>query len=200
MPNILITIQEYNPFYSLTYNLAKGDTDKNGEFEIDWIVRPDSLEKEFDIQAVYDFNEGRYPSSKLQKMDVLIYLSSLTLDEIPQSAEIGETIFFTGKLELESGSTEGHVVYIKDEDPFDTDDLLATAYVESDGSFSANWLVMNTDDDRVSDIYAVFEGAGYYARSTTCDIGTTSTFNLTRYVLDKFTCLLFNFLYRNLFC
>ena len=39
--------------------------------------------------------------------------------------------------------------------------------------FSADWFVINVDDDRVADVYAVFEGMGIYNRVTTCDLHAT---------------------------
>ena len=107
-------------------------------------------------------------------------VASISLDPLPTSAEIGERLTFTGTLTdmmltpsgwvpSETGNMEGYIVYIKDEDPLDADDLLTTAYVNSDGKFSADWFVMNVDSDRVVDVYAVFEGGGFYHRVTTCD-------------------------------
>jgi len=156
-------------------------TDENGEFSASWLA----INRQFDsavpttIRAKYQTpptETGSYfaPESNRVVFHVKKLLSEISLDPLPASAEIGETLFFTGKLELASGNPEGYIVYIKDEDPLESDDLLATAYVESDGSFFANWIVTNTDSDRIVDVYAVFEGANIYWRVTTCDIGITN--------------------------
>jgi len=161
--------------------IAIAYTDENGEFSASWLA----INRQFDsavpttIRAKYQTpptETGSYfaPVSNKIVFHVKKLSAEISLDPLPASAEIGEMLFFTGKLELSSGNPEGYVVYIKDEDPFESDDLLATAYVESDGSFSANWLVTNTDSDRITDVYAVFEGADIYWRVTTCDIGITN--------------------------
>lgn len=158
-------------------SLVSGFTNSQGRFSIPWTVKAVDIEKDLDIKAkfVIDPVVGSYLTTKNQKMTVLRGDSSITLNQFPKSAEIGQSLIFSGTLQLQYGSTEGHVVYIKDEDPLESDDLLATGYVNSDGSYSANWIVTNVDDDRIADIYVVFEGANTYHRVTTCDIGHTST-------------------------
>jgi len=178
-PNVEIIIYE-NKFGDADPVLVTTYTDSNGEFSASWIAKTsDDIDSDGTaIQAKYTslpFESGGYNEQVSVKQTVQIkkLLSEISLDPLPKSTEIGEMLFFTGKLGLESGSPEGYIVYIKDEDPYDADDLLATAYVESDGSFSANWIVTNTDDDRVTDVYAVFEGDDLYWRVTTCDKGIT---------------------------
>ena len=85
----------------------------------------------------------------------------------------GELVEFSGTLKLDGGSPEGAVVYIKDEDRLSGDELLAVAYVDGGGRFSAHWLADYTDFDNTVDIYAVFEGDEDFARLTTCDAGPT---------------------------
>ena len=80
----------------------------------------------------------------------------LTLDRFPSSGKVGELITFTGTLKLNNASPEGEVVYIKDKDTGNPDDLLTTAYVESNGKFSASWIVKKIDPDNDLEIYAVF--------------------------------------------
>src|SRR3990172_1102717 len=77
---------------------------------------------------------------------------------------------------MEIPNINAHVVYIKDEDTLNPDDLLTTAYVRSDGTFSATWFVDNVDADGVADIYAVFEGDETFYRLTTCYSGPTLAF------------------------
>ena len=90
------------------------------------------------------------------------------MNPFPQTIDYGEQVIFSGTVKLEKGSPEGFVVYIKDEDPF-ADDLMATAYVNRDGSFTANWSVTYVDADAIADVYAVLEATELYYRSTTCD-------------------------------
>ena len=47
--------------------------------------------------------------------------------------------------------------------------FLATAYVNANGKFSANWSVSDVDADGIADVYAVLEAKEIYYRSTTCD-------------------------------
>jgi len=99
----------------------------------------------------------------------------LTLDRFPSSGKVGELITFTGTLKLNKVSSEGAIVYIMDRDTQNTDDLLTTAYVESNGRYSANWIVANTDQDNDLEIYAVFEGNDVLKRLTTCDNESTTS-------------------------
>jgi len=178
-PNVEIIIYE-NKFGDTDSILVTTFTNTNGEFSVPWVAKTyDSIDSDgTTIQAKFTSlptESGLHyePVSEKQTIQIKRLLAELYLDPLPASAEIGEMLFFTGKLGLESGNTEGYVVYIKDEDPYESDDLLATGYVESDGSFSANWIVTKTDDDRTTDVYAVFEGADIYWRVTTCDQGIT---------------------------
>ena len=93
--------------------------------------------------------------------------SSITLDPVPDSAYAGDRVEFTGTLHLDGRSPEGVIVYIKDEDAFSGDDLLASAYVDGAGRFAAYWITSDVDPDHIVDVYAVFEGdhASWGARS-----------------------------------
>ena len=154
--------------------LAWGYTDQNGEFAIPWDVDGGYLEVDFDVYAKFD-GDGTYGHARSynQVISVLRYGGSISLDPINPSAMVGELVEFSGTLRLDGGSPEGAVVYIKDEDPLSGDELLAVAYVDGSGRFSAHWLADYTDVDDTVDIYAVFEGDEDLARLTTCDAGPT---------------------------
>lgn len=157
--------------------LALGRTDSNGEFSIPWKVSAGLIERDFEIYAVFEGDsEFVKARSYTQKMRVEKMSGSITLDPIPSTAKIGEAIIFSGTLRLASGNTEGAIVYIQDEDRGNPDDLLATAYVDRNGRFSANWFVSDTDPDNTIDIYAVYEGDSKNYRLTTCDSGPTRSF------------------------
>ncbi len=172
-PNALVMIYEDDPLIT-DDRLAYGKTDSNGNFKLTWNVNTGLIEKDFDIYAVFDgdslYDRARSPN---QTVSILKYGGSIQLDPIPSSAKIGEPITFSGSLSLEGHSSEGAIVYIKDEDTLNPDDLLATAYVGTDGRFSANWFATNVDEDNEADIYAVFEGTGIFYRLTTCDSNPT---------------------------
>ncbi|MBI5377198.1 MAG: hypothetical protein HZA82_01035, partial [Thaumarchaeota archaeon] len=107
-----------------------------------------------------------------------VVIPHIVLDPLPSSVNAGNIVTFSGTLYL-SDIPQGAIVYIKDEDPFDSDDLLTSAYVQSNGRFSVNWISKNVDVDRVADIYAVFEGFyPNYPRLATCDSSCTDTIKL----------------------
>ena len=160
-------------------SLAKGYTDSQGYFSISWIASQGIL-KEKTIE-VFAFFSGRgsvnyASSSDVQELYVKKYASSITLDYFPSQVNIGDEIVFTGKVTVEQGDIENYVIYIKDEDLGNPDDLMATGILNQDGTFVASWRVVNTDDDEITDVYAVFEGGERYKRSTTCDYGNTSDY------------------------
>ena len=153
--------------------LASGLTDQYGKFSIKWRADAATFETEFDIYAIF---EGSYSYKKdrtnNQYMDVFERSKidgSITLDPFPRTAKVGQEVTFSGTLKLNSGSPTGAAVYIKDEDSFSRDELLVTAYVESNGRFSATWIAEHTDFDSTIDIFAVFEGDSRYYRQTTCN-------------------------------
>ena len=173
--NALVKIFEDDP--GPDERLGSGKTDSNGRFSIPWKVGAGLVETDFDIYAVYDGDSNyKRDRSVNQTLSVYKHEGNITLDSFPSSARIGEQIIFTGTLSLDNHSPEGAIVYIKDEDTLNPDDLLATGYVGKDGRFSANWFVTNVDADDIADIYAVFEGNDVFYRLTTCDGGATKSF------------------------
>ena len=136
--------------------LARGSTGHTGMFAIPWTVKAGLVETEFDIYAKFDGNSRYYSDrSSNQYMDVYKRGGSITLNPIPASAELGEVIAISGTLVLDGRGTEGAVVYIKDEDTLNPDDLLASAYVDAAGRFSTSWVVADVDPDYTIDIQAV---------------------------------------------
>lgn len=155
--------------------LGSGATGSEGTFSVTWRADTGLIETDFDVYASYA-GDAVYEQSRTPNQTVGVHKigGSITLDPLPSSANVGEAVTFSGTLKLD-GYSQGAAVYIKDEDPFDADDLLATAYVKSDGSFSADWFADYVDLDGEADVYAVFEGNGYFHRLTTCDGGPTSS-------------------------
>lgn len=175
-PNAYIQILEDDPALPDDF-IASGYTDSNGNFKITWNIDTAFLEKDFDIYAVFD-GDSLYDRDRSanQIISILKHSGSIKLDPIPSSAKIGEPITFSGSLSLNTGSPEGAIVYIKDEDLLNPDDLLATAWVDANGKFSVIWYATNVDEDYEADIYAVFEGNDVYYRLTTCDSNPTRSF------------------------
>ena len=166
--NAIVYIKEDDPGPDQRLTMVR--TDSNGKFKSVWKVTAGLFEKDFDVYAVFEGNSSyKRDRSHNQTMTVLKHGGSIVLDSFPSSAKIGDMITFSGKLEFTKKETQGAIVYIKDEDFGNPDDLLATAYVNSSGKFSADWRVTKVDWNNTADIYAVFEGSGIFNRITTCD-------------------------------
>lgn len=145
LTNSMVLIKD-NVRFGTDYILDDVVTDENGEFYAEWIATQRDDLGSYDFYAKYEGESGISPSrSNTYSVFVQGIPTSLTLDPIPQAARIGEIIYFTGSLKLQSGSPEGMTVYIKDEDAFDWDDYLAIATVNSNGRFQASWQVQETE-------------------------------------------------------
>ena len=101
----------------------------------------------------------------------------IILYDIPSQIREGEMVMFDGYLYMKDHDPEGFIVYIKDKDTSDPDDLLATAHVNRDGKFSAGWIARQVDagDDLTAEIYAIFEGNATLSRLATCNYGDTQS-------------------------
>jgi len=141
-----IFIKESDDFITDEF-LAKGTTNSQGSFSIPWkITQAGALEIEFDVYAVFEY-DGEYYRDQSPTQGIHIYKvkSSITLDSIPRMVNTGEEVVFTGKVTVGKGDIERYVVYIKDEDSFSADELLATGILKKDGTFYATWKAVNTD-------------------------------------------------------
>ena len=164
---------------ALDDDLKSGMTDWYGRFSITWVAKIDRSETTREIRAVFegDSSYGR-DASPTRDMHVTKIGGDITLDPFPRTAKVGQAVTFSGTLSLGRGSPEGAVVYIKDEDSNDWDDLLVAAYVESDGRFSATWIAEHMDPSSTMEIFAVFEGDKMYYRQATCGDGCGDTVDL----------------------
>lgn len=164
LPDRTVWICEDDPFVPDDC-IARGTTDRSGRFAISWTAEAGTVEIDFDIYAEFDGDAGYWGSqSPRQIMSVLKYGGSIVLDSIPDSAAFGEAVTFSGTLVLEGHGTEGAIVYIKDEDTFNPDDLLASAYVDGTGRFTTYWIAQDVDPTSTVEIQAVFEGNDLYRR------------------------------------
>jgi hypothetical protein len=105
----------------------------------------------------------------------------IILDPLPATARIGDAVVFSGILSLSGTNPAGATVYIKDEDPFGEDDLMAFGTVNASGRFYISWTVKNMDADSIADVYAVFEGSDIHPRMTTCGNDCVNTMQLTTF-------------------
>ena len=165
--NAFIQIYDDDPGYD--DKLSSGYTDSNGRFTIIWQASQGLVEKELEIYAVFDGNSNyKRDRSSNQEINILQRGASITLDPLPASARLGERITFSGTLNIDLQNPKNSVVYIKDEDTAGRDDLLATAYVNSNGWFSTTWFVTEVDFlGRDAEIFAVYEGNKFTDRTTT---------------------------------
>ena len=174
LENALIKIKEDDPALP-DETLGYGRTNSNGEFSITKSIGAAIHEKDFDVYAIFDgFKSYSKDRSSNQLMKVVKHGGAIKLDPLQNSAKVGEIITFSGTLYFDNHSTKGAIVYIKDADRLNPDDLLATGYVGQNGKFSANWFADHVDPDNTVDIYAVFEGNDEISRLTTCDKNPTS--------------------------
>ncbi|MCZ6583198.1 MAG: hypothetical protein O6761_08535 [Thaumarchaeota archaeon] len=99
-----------------------------------------------DIYAYFPGN-SQYGSSKTYEQDVNVvkYNSKITLNVNPTTVNVGDTVYFSGQLLLDRGNPAGTTIFLKDNDPFDLDDLLARAVVRSDGTFSGTWIAKEVE-------------------------------------------------------
>ena len=155
---------------------ATTTTDSQGMFAIEWNATHVVNDLIPELDLVFEGGNGSGSTKKSIDLEILRYNSSITLDPIPTSANIGDMITFSGTVALENENPDRYVVFIKDEDPLNQDDLLVAAEVNSNGQFSTTWTVMNLDADGIADIYASFEGTPTHHRSTTCDAENTGDF------------------------
>ena len=167
LPGRTVWICEDDPFIP-DECLVHGTTDSRGQYRITWTAEAGAFEVDFDVYAEFD-GDGSYGSDQTSRrtMSVYKYGGSITLDPIPERAAFGEIITLTGTLRLDAHNPEGSIVYIKDEDTLNPDDLLVSAYVETSGRFTTFWVVEDVDPDYTIDIQAVYEGGPLYYRQAT---------------------------------
>ena len=148
--------------------LAHGTTDSRGQYHIAWMAKAGTIEVDFDIYAEFN-GDGSYGYDQTSRhtMSVYKYDSSITLDPIPERAAFGEIITLTGTLHLDAHNPEGSIVYIKDEDTLNPDDLLVSAYVDASGRFTTFWVVEDVDPNYTIEIQAIYEGGPLYYRQAT---------------------------------
>lgn len=164
----LIYIKENDPGFDDKITTTR--TDSSGYFSKSVTVKAwDSITESSEIYAVFE-GRGGYDKSRSSEYSVRIvsYGGAITLDPLPREARTGDIQTISGTLRLDGKSVQGKVVYIKDNDRFTRDELLATAYVDSSGRFEAHWRVVNTDEDDTIDIFAVYEGDSTHKRLATC--------------------------------
>ena len=164
LPGRTVLICEDDPFIP-DECLASATTGSDGRFGVWWTAEAGTLEIDFDIYAEFR-GDGTYGRDQTPRytMGVYKYGGSIVLDPIPASAAFGEVVALSGTLTLDGHSPEGAIVYVKDEDTLNPDDLLTAAYVSPTGRFTTSWFVEDVDPNDTVEIQAVFEGNALYNR------------------------------------
>lgn len=168
LPSRTILICEDDPLWP-DECFAIGTTDGAGRFYIGWVVEDGSVETDFDIYAKFD-GDSRYDSDQTLRQEMSVYElrgGRLTLDPIQNSAWFGEVVEMSGTLRLDGRSPEGAIIYIKDEDTLNPDDLLTSAYVNASGRFTTYWIAQDVDPTNTIEIQAVFEKDSTHRRLAT---------------------------------
>ncbi|MXY60610.1 MAG: hypothetical protein F4Y82_00630 [Cenarchaeum sp. SB0665_bin_23] len=168
LPSRTILICEDDPLWP-DECFAIGTTDGAGRFYIGWIVEDSSVETDFDIYAKFD-GDFRYDSDQTLRQEMIVYElrgGRLTLDPIQNSTWFGEVVEMSGTLRLDGRSPEGAIIYIKDEDTLNPDDLLTSAYVDASGRFTTYWIAQDVDPTNTIEIQAVFEKDSTHRRLAT---------------------------------
>jgi len=139
-------------------------TDKNGKFSGEWEAELRLDGGAYDFYAYYEgASDVSYARSQTHSVTIVTasgssYVPSstssynyepteITLNLIPKTATIGQTITFSGKLTSNGQPLSNAKVWIKDEDPIDIDDYLTSAITDSQGRFSAKWTVKDVESD-----------------------------------------------------
>lgn len=168
LPARVVWMCEDDPFWPDDC-FASGTTNSAGRFHIEWTVRDGLVETDFDIYAKFN-GDSRYDSDQTPRQEMSVHElrgGRLVLDPIQDSAWFGEVVRMSGTLRLDDRSPEGAIVYIKDEDTFNPDDLLASAYVDASGRFTTYWIAQDVDPTNTIEIQAVFERDSSHRRLAT---------------------------------
>ncbi len=136
-------------------------TDDDGKFTGDWEAKLRLDGGAYDFYAYYDgASDISYARSQTHSVTVFTasgssYVPSstssfyepteITLNSIPKTVSIGQTITFSGKLTSNGLPLQNAEIWIKDEDPFDLDDYLASAITDSQGRYTAKWTVTDVE-------------------------------------------------------
>jgi len=136
-------------------------TDENGEFSGEWEAELRLDGGAYDFYAYYDgASDISYARSQTHSVTVFTASGSsyvppsssygyepteITLNSIPKTVSIGQTITFSGKLTSNGLAIKDAKVCIKDEDPLDIDDYLVCVLTDSQGRYTAKWTVTDVE-------------------------------------------------------
>jgi len=136
-------------------------TDENGEFLGEWEAELRLDGGAYDFYAYYDgASDVSYARSQTHSVTVFTASGSsyvppsssygyepteITLNSIPKTVSIGQTITFSGKLTSNGLAIKDAKVCIKDEDPLDLDDYLVCVLTDSQGRYTAKWTVTDVE-------------------------------------------------------
>jgi LEA14-like dessication related protein/protocatechuate 3,4-dioxygenase beta subunit len=171
-------------------------TDSYGNFGFTWFAKSmDPFDDTVEFYAVFD-GASTYDSARSYPYDVTVIsqpsksLEQYIIPTVPQSSQNtfkstsislnipyttvskGDIIPILGKL-VDSGGkgVSNALIYVKDEDSLNQDDLLGNISTDSNGLFTFNWNAEKRDPfDNIVEIYAVFEGSTNFDSSRSIQI------------------------------
>lgn len=158
---VSVYIYDNDPFPNPDDLLASGITAGDGTFNIEWVAEIGrDIDNKLDVYARFE-ETNTYKEAISEEYEVEVYkaLTTLTLNQPPNSTFVGSTVTFTGRLvNTDTGEgIAGATIEIYDRDP-DFDDLLASGTTRSDGTFNIQWTAKKGDwYDNTTEIFAKFE-------------------------------------------
>jgi len=136
-------------------------TDENGKFSGEWEAELREYGGAYDFYAYYEgASDVSYVRSQNHSVTVFTASGSsyvppsssygyeptkITLNSIPKTVSIGQTITFSGKLTSNGLVLQNAEICIKDEDPLDLDDYLVCVLTDSQGRYTAKWTVTDVE-------------------------------------------------------
>lgn len=97
--------------------------------------------------------------------------TSINIQASTYSVTEGQTVTLSGRLAGSGGTgISNQVVYVKRDISLAPDSVLGTAYTDSNGYFTINWISTKPITSNTANVYATFEGSSQYSSSRSLDI------------------------------
>lgn len=166
--------------------LASGYTNGDGSYSIAWTSdKTGSLNIYTLFEASSGYSEGRSNEIIVSILEMQqpvpqtpgFYATTISIQVSPTTVKEGNIVSITGRLITTEGqAVQNAAINIKDEDLGSGDDLIATVYTDSTGSYSYNWSARQMDPfDNVVEIYAIYEGSSNIGQARSDQINVTVT-------------------------
>lgn len=166
--------------------LGSDITDSDGRYSITWIADAPETRPIFSVfEGSFSYSDARSEvqiqveeeTPQDQPAEMQYHPTEISIPVSSETAYEGDIIAINGKLSDDGNAVANALIYIKDEDPLDADDIISTVITDSEGRYSFNWIAEFKDPfDNYVELYAVFEGSQYYSsvRSIQIDVLVSS--------------------------